>query len=353
MMHAPVSAPAVTGFRVRRESFRGIDALRFSNDAMQAVFALRGATLLDWRVRTDDGELGLTDGYRSAAELDAQNGVRNGILAPFQNRIAHARYCFDGVMHDLLPACGVGAREIYHGFARMLDFEPLLMTDGRDGAAAVLACEGIRPGVFPGYPFAISLRIRLALSAAGIALHISATNVGERDAPVTLGWHPYFRLGEGGIDALELKLPATERILTDARLIPLPGDAARASLGTRPEADFRAFRVLGGTVLDCCHGGNVAGADGLIRSVLRDPRSGHRLSVWQESGLVHVFTGDTLARDARRAIAIEPVDAPTDAFNREACAADIRLPPMASRTFSCGVDFLASSHRTQNAGTCS
>lgn len=50
--------------------------------------------------------------------------------------------------------------------------------------------------------------------------------------------------------------------------------------------------------------------------------------------------------DARRAIAIEPVDAPTDAFNREACAADIRLPPMASRTFSCGVDFLASPHRT-------
>lgn len=332
------------GFGVSRVRFRGIDALRLADRAgtTEAVFALKGATLLDWRVLTADGELlELIDGYQCAAELNGQHGVRNGLLAPFQNRIADARYRFDGVDHDLLPGAEGDARLIYHGLARTLDFLPLRIEEGPEGASVLFGCEAIRPGAFAGYPFAISLRLTVNLSASGLSLFLSAANVGSQDAPVTLGWHPYFRLGDAGIDALELKVPAARLILTDDALIPLAGDAARAPLGEHPEQDFSIARPIGKAVLDCCYADHAPSADKLVRSTLRDPSTGNALRIWQDGGLVHVFTGDTLARDARRSIAIEPVDAPTDAFNRSDCNESIRLPAGGRRTFSFGAEFVA------------
>jgi aldose 1-epimerase len=55
---------------------------------------------------------------------------------------------------------------------------------------------------------------------------------------------------------------------------------------------------------------------------------------------MHVFTGDTLARDRRRSIALEPVEVVTNAFNRAECVAALRLDPGDTRTFRFGVRFL-------------
>lgn len=337
------AAAPTSGFTVSRERFRGIDALRLSDQAgsTEAVFALRGATLLDWRVQTTEGMLELTDGYRSAQELADQNGVRNGLMAPFQNRVADARYRFDDIEHDLMPGALGKDRLIYHGFARTLDFAPLRTEQSPNGASVLFGCEAIRPGVFPGYPFAISLRLKVILSASGLSLFLSAANVGKQDAPLTLGWHPYFCLGDAAIDSLELELPAARLILTDETLIPLPGAAAMATVGSVPERDFSVARPLGKTVLDCCYAELAASADKLVRTTLRDPRSGNALRVWQDGGLVHLFTGDTLDRNPRASIAIEPVNAPTNAFNRSECEASIRLAAGSTRSFSFGAEFVA------------
>ena len=78
--------------------------------------------------------------------------------------------------------------------------------------------------------------------------------------------------------------------------------------------------------------------DGRIRTHLRDPSSGLSLAVWQERGVMHAFTADTVSRDARRAIALEPMECMADAFNRPECAEAIRLLPGAERSFRCGVE---------------
>ena len=44
--------------------------------------------------------------------------------------------------------------------------------------------------------------------------------------------------------------------------------------------------------------------------------------------------------DARRALAIEPVETMTDAFNRADCAAALRLAPGQSRCFAFGAEFV-------------
>jgi hypothetical protein len=68
--------------------------------------------------------------------------------------------------------------------------------------------------------------------------------------------------------------------------------------------------------------------------------------VWQETGFMHVFTGDTLPRDQRASIAIEPVEVMTNAFNRAEFAAAIPLPPGQTRRFRCGVALAAGAPST-------
>jgi aldose 1-epimerase len=335
----PATAPAPR-FLARTGSFDGFDGVELvdSQSGARALFARRGATLVDWQVVHGGETVALADGYASAAELAGQDGVRNSLLAPFPNRIAGARYRFDGRDHDLLPGAPQDQRLIYHGFLRKMDMEVVATWDGDDRARVVFVTR-ILPDAFPGYPYALALRVEASLGARGIALRVTSTNLGLHAAPYACGWHPYFRLGNADLAHLELTVPAGQAIVTDAALIPLPGEAAFAHLAARPSLDFRRPRPIGEQALDVCYAEAIPDADGLIRSRLRDPATGRGLTVWQQGGLTHIFTGDTLARDPRRAVAIEPVEVMTNAFNRPELAEAISLAPSASRSFTCGAEF--------------
>ncbi|MGW7819567.1 hypothetical protein ACWGLF_15780 [Streptomyces puniciscabiei] len=69
------------------------------------------------------------------------------------------------------------------------------------------------------------------------------------------------------------------------------------------------------------------------------PVTGEELRVWQYGGYLHVFTGDTLARDCRASIALEPVETMTNAFNRPEPAAALALEPGGRREFGFGVEY--------------
>lgn len=344
-MNAPLRSASLARFVARSGLIDGFDAVELADrhGGARALFARRGATLLDWTVTHEGQPLALTDGYADPAELAGQNGVRNGIVAPFPNRIAASRYCFGGQAHDLQPGVAEGQRLIYHGFLRNLDMQ---VAELRESAAesAVAFSARIRPGDFAGYPFALDLQVEASLGPHGLALTITAHNIGDAPAPYAAGWHPYFRLGNAPLDRLELTIPACQAILTDEALIPLADDAAYAPLFGQPALDFRRPRPLGCQVLDTCYADLQAEPDGLIRSRLHDPVTGHGLNVWQRGGLVHLFTGDTLARDPRRSVAIEPVEVMANAFNRPELAEAISLAPGATRSFNCGADFEAAAH---------
>jgi aldose 1-epimerase len=334
----------VSDWRVERFDWFGENALRVVGGAGAtcATVALSGATLLGWQVH-DDGELlELTDGYRNAAELREQSGVRNGVLAPFPNRIADGRYRFGGQEHDLLPGIQ-GDRTVYHGFARVLPFSLVEATTSADAARIVLRSNELRPGRFNGYPFALDLAVVYVIGETQIQLEIEAVNVGDTAAPYAAGWHPYFRLPNGTdeVDDLELSIPAGTLIRTDAALIPVAGPGSRRELDGLPEMDFRHGVALGRRVIDACYGELRFGPDGRAETALREPKTGRELRVWQESGFMHVFTGDTLPRDRRRSVAIEPVEVMTNAYNRAEFASAITLAPGERRSFRCGVRFIS------------
>jgi aldose 1-epimerase len=332
----PAGADKTDGFRVTQARLGQEPVSIIEGDGCAVTIAHRGATLLRWLHGTGTLETDLTDGYGTGDELIEQNGVRNGVLAPFPNRIALGRYEFGGLSYDLLPGRPDEDRLVYHGFLRELPTSLTNVQIHQHSAELTFACNGIRPGAFPGYPFALDIRVIYEITANSIDLAVQAHNVGQSTAPYSAGWHPYFRLGFESIDELELKIPAQSVIRTTADLIPLPGAEAHGVPGI-DAPDFREARSIGEAVLDTCYSGLVPGDDGISRTSLSNPRTGQSLEIFQESGHLHVFTGDTLGRDQRRSIALEPVEVITNSFNRPELVERITLAPGSHRSFRCGV----------------
>lgn len=297
--------------------------------------ACHGAALIGFDVPRAGRSFDIAAGYRSAADVLARPGSRFAIMAPFAGRIADARYRFDGAQYDLQPGAAPGQRESRHGFVRDADFDVAELIAGAASARTTLSTS-VRGQ--PGYPFAINLSVTFILDAAGLTLEARMRNAGDEPAPCFFGWHPYFRVSDGIADEWLLEVPARKLIRTGVDLIALDGNAAYVPLDDASALDFRRARPIGGSILDQGYADLTADTNGRIRTRLMDPTSGFSVTVWQERGVTHVFTGDTLKRDPRRAVALEPMECMANAFNRPEWAAAIRLEPGAERIFRCGVE---------------
>ena len=308
------------------------------NDAVRGRrvrIARHGACVLGIEAQRDGQWVELADGYRDAAEITARPGSRFALLAPFANRVADARYRFEGVAHDLAPGLSGAARASRHGFVRDAVFTVATL-QADEHQADVLFATTIAPQ--PGYPHTLELAVRYTLAADGLTLESTLRNLGTTAAPAFVGWHPYFRVGDTPLASWELSIPAERVIGTDAQFIPLPGASAYVALDDAPTLDFRHARAIGTLELNHTYTALAHDADGRARTRLRDPASGVSLAVWQETGVLLAYTGDTLERGARSSLALEPMQSLPDAFNRPDCAAAIRLAPGAARTFRCGVE---------------
>lgn len=303
----------------------------------EVTIALRGATVLKIEVTHQGARHDVADGYIDAKELEDHSGSRFAVMAPFANRIAEARYDFEGRSFDLQPGVPEGKRGIRHGFVRAVDFELDYLAATADGAHAVFSTQAIRPQAYAGYPHSIDLVVRYTLNHDGLTLEATMRNVGEQAAPCFFGWHPYLRVGTTPLDSWELQVPAATLIRVDEGSIPLPGDAARAPVESEPEKDFRRSRSIGSIELDQGYTDQQRDADGLVRSTLRDPASGLGVTMWHANGITLGFTSDTVKRDVRKAVALEPMESWTNAYNRPECALVIRLEAGAERRFRCGL----------------
>lgn len=316
----------------------GIAGVTISGHGFSAEIAYEGATLLSWRPQfSDGGECeNLVDGYLTQAELQSQGGVRNGILAPFTNRIPEGQFSFGGEMHRIEPVLA-HEKLVFHGFARALPFV-LNRSVEENGVHILVFRAEISPGDFKGYPYHLAIEVEYQFSGHAVTIDIRGINGDDRPLPFAAGWHPYFRLpGVASIDDLHLTLPSRTAIATDEHLIPLLD--RQSGLLKRDNATFLSAAPLAGQVLDVCFTDLVASENGLYETRLKNRQDGSRLTVWQERGHMHVFTGDTLARNRRKSIALEPVEMPTNAFNLPGLAAAITLQPGETRRFRFGFRF--------------
>lgn len=269
----------------------------FNAAGYRAVVTECGASL---RVLEYDGRplvLGWDESDRSASG-------RGQLLAPWPNRIRDGRYSFEG--RDLqLPLSEPGHGNASHGLVRWVSWSVEEMT--AHSVSLVYRLMGQ-----PGYPWTLDLHVLHDLSADGLTVTLTATNLSESPAPYAQGAHPYLTTGQGPVDRWELTLPVDTRLLVDDQLIPTGREDVRDT-----DLDFRMSRPIRSTSLDTAFTGLTRDTDGRAEVVLRDPHAGAGTVIWMDTKhtWVQVFTGDALPEQARESLAVEPMTAPPNAFN--------------------------------------
>jgi aldose 1-epimerase len=241
------------------------------------------------------GERDVLEGYGRDEQAD---GGRGQILAPWPNRLRDGRYEWGGSVLQL-ELTEPDRGNAIHGLVRASRWSPLERSPGHMTLGLALEPS-------PGYPFALELRVQYALGVGGLAVEMTATNVGDAPAPYGVGFHPYLALGGGLVDDAVLEIPAERMLVTDERAIPV-SEVAVAGTGF----DFREGCRVGPLELDTCFTGLRRGADGRARVVARG------VTLWMDAafGYAMVFSGDTLApARRRRGLAVEPMTCPPNAF---------------------------------------
>ncbi len=251
------------------------------------------------------------------------------LLCPWPNRVDGGRYATGGVQHQLALSEPANQNAI-HGLTRWAGWATTAHTGQQVSLRYVLLGH-------QGYPFCLELEASYQLEAGhGLQVSISARNVGSAPAPYGTGSHPYLTTGAASVNGCELTLPAGLRLPNGDRGLPAgpPADV------TGTEFDFRAARAVGRVQLDHAFTGLTRDDQGRAWARLR--QAGTEVALWAGPGYdwLQVFTGDALEPgQRRRAVAIEPMTCPPNAF---VSGTDLlMLEPGDSVTHSWGIEVSA------------
>ena len=154
-------------------------------DGAQATVTLYGGHLVAWQ--TSDGQERLFCSRDSA--LDGSRAIRGGVPVIF-------------------PQFGARGTGMRHGFARVATWQ-LESTGDADGAAwaqFILQHTDLPDAIATTWPWAFTLRLRMAVQGLSLELQLSVHNTGEQAFPFSAALHSYFaidQLGEARIGGLQ------------------------------------------------------------------------------------------------------------------------------------------------------
>jgi aldose 1-epimerase len=263
-----------------------------------------GASLRGFWRTTPEGNVEIATGYTGAK---GKVGGQGDVLIPFPGRVRGGKYVFDGETHQMDLSDKEGPNAI-HGFLRAKVWDVV-----EQGLNSVRFETSLAPDAHPGYPFALRASIAYELDSDGMTCRFAVENIGERSAPVGVGFHPYFTVGSAQIDSDTLTLPFAaalefENLVPTGRVLPVDGTSL----------DFRVPRQIGDIRFNTCYLQPQPDPDGITRIQLTAPDGERNVTVWmsQEFGYVVLYSGDPLPEThRRRSLAIEPMTCGSDAFN--------------------------------------
>ncbi len=279
--------------------------LSFKNQ--RAVVSPWGASLRRYLLIGDGGQkIDIVWGYSGGSQ---KRGGQGDVLIPFPGRIANGRYSFDGQPFPLECNDKEGPNAI-HGFVRNLPWHV------QEALANKVTCEvrlDAETYTERGYPFSLAIRVTYELDAQGLTCAFVVKNDGDRQAPVGVGFHPYFTAGTSLIDEAEAQIPSAGYLEINERLAPT-GTILSVD-GT--SWDYRRFRKIGAQRFNHCYVHLERDAEGMATASLRHAASGRVMDIVMDSAFsaVVVYTGDAIKEAPRAALAIEPMTCATDSFN--------------------------------------
>lgn len=278
-------------------------------DGYSAQIALAGGQLLN--LTSTDPTTGEAQDLIVPAS-QAEGAYAGTVLAPWPNRIAQAKYTYEGTAYEL-PVNEDSTGAALHGLLHDVTFSVL---DQRE--SEVHLTGELEPS--PGYPFRLELVLvyRVA-SFLGLSTALSVRYVPDRtseddgggaeagsepaSAPFGVGFHPYLTAAGAPLKACRLRLPARTIAKTKA---------TGKMVGRKPvsgDFDLTDGTLLAGLRID--HAYTDLPAEGWTAELLHGP-SGLMVRMISDTAWVQIYTGDQINRAG---VAVEPMTCPPNAFN--------------------------------------
>lgn len=222
------------------------------------------------------------------------------LLAPWPNRVADGRWTLHG-KEQRLDITEPSKGNAIHGLLRNTGYQAIEVGPSH----VVLEAE-----VFPqhGYPFHLLHRARYELTEEQLTVTQELTNLSSDAAPFALGAHPYLKISDVPTEDLTLTLLAATVFESDDQSIPT---------GTAPVAgqyDLRSGQRVGDIQFDAAFT-DLETVSGRHEHVL-SAADGRRVTLWADTAFAyaHVYVS-IVYPGVSKAVAIEPMTAPANAFN--------------------------------------
>jgi aldose 1-epimerase len=232
----------------------------------------------------------------------------NPFLAPWANRLDHDGFYANGKAYSLDTSVKNFGRDPWgqpiHG---LLTFSPLWeVTEVRgdaDSASVTSRLEFWRhPDLMAQFPFAHTIEMTYRLHEGVLEVVTRVRNLGAEPMPLSLGFHPYFRLYDAPRDAWKVTLPVREHVTLSPKLIPT-GQST-------PAGDFGSPFTLGNRQVDDVFSGLITGAGGRAEFAVQGKAEKITVIYGPKYRVAVVY-----APPGRDFICFEPMTGPTNAFN--------------------------------------
>ena len=166
------------------------------------------------------------------------------LLAPWANRITGQGFWANGKKYPFNMELGNLNRALQmHG---VLGNSPLWrvteLAAGADSARVTSRLEFWKePDLMAQWPFAHEYELTYSLAKGVLEVRLTVVNLSSQPMPLMVGFHPYYRIPDVPRDEWVARIPARQRVVADARLVPT---------GERAPMDLPSPLPLKGRTLD-------------------------------------------------------------------------------------------------------
>jgi len=231
----------------------------------------------------------------------------NPILAPWANRLDHDGFFANGKHYTLNPLLNNfrrdGAKQPIHGLITYApEWKVAKMTADAKGAEVTCRLEFWRyPDYMAQFPFAHTLQVTHRLRDGVLEVETEIENHATESMPVSIGYHPYFKLHDSPRNTWKVTLPAKESYVLSGALV---------ATGEKKPIPYQNPQALEGISLDDVLGGLVPGESGRTEFAVQGAKE--RISVLYGPKYPVAVVYSPNGRDF---ICFEPMSGPTNAFN--------------------------------------
>jgi aldose 1-epimerase len=260
--------------------------------------------------------------FTSPANVQGASMYGNPLLWPWANRIDGMSYTFEGRKYNFNPGLGNvrpgPANTPIHGlFVREKRWKVAAPVANAASASVTASIDfHAYPELAAQFPFAHTFSMTYSLRDGALEIETRIDNKSASAMPVSLGYHPYFKMAGTPREQWTVDLPATTRYQLTERLVPN---------GTTEPNPYPASIPLNQTLLDDVFGGLKRDPDGYARITVRAGAQSLAIEYGPGYDIAVVY-----APKGRDFLCVEPMTAITNAFNATAAGWYKGLPVIAA-----------------------